>query len=402
MKLKFTWKFYIYLAVLALSALPAIMVNTVLGYGPMLLVLFCGLLSFGWLFLLRKQLAFAVNTPVQSCIRGESVQFQISLKNAGRLPAVGVTLVFYTSSPEDLEVQTKRISLTLAPGETRSFGIEASFPHVGVYRAGIRRMELLDTFGIFQLFRQTEQCFTVEVLPRMVQLPSLPVTSNVQTQSTKMTVQTPLNGSDYTSVREYAFGDPIKNIHWKLSAHVGGLMTKQMESYSNTGVSVVLNLQIPAADGAARLEEFDAIVEAGTAAGCYAAERGMDYELLFYRLSGAEVRAVPSSFRALNGLVGELRLAEPAPKWDMVRLLRKHCQGVYSQANVVVCSAILPVELAETLVALKQGGRTPILFLILSKKLPAQEREARMENLRLLRHANIACRVLAGAEELEV
>ena len=402
MKLKITWKFWVYLFVLILSAAPAVLVNTLLGYGPVILVLFCGVLSFVWLCLLRGKLEFDVNTDVRSCVRGENSQFQVFVKNGGRLPAIGVNAVFFTGDPDGLDEQVTALRLTLEPKEERSFGFTISFPHIGNYRAGIRRMELSDILGIFRAVRDEEKSYSIEVLPQVTQISSLPVTASVQTESTRMSVQSLLNGSDYTGVREYAFGDPIKTIHWKLSAHAGGLMTKQMESYSNTGMSVVLNFQIPASDGAARLDEFDAVIEAGVAAGNYAAEQGMDYDLLFYRSNGDVVRSVPTSFRSLHGLVEEMHMTEPSPEQDIVRLLRENCQGVYSQANIVVCSCLLTRELAEMLVRLKQGGRTPILFLILSPELGEKERQDRMAQLRRLAYANIACRVLASAKELEV
>lgn len=402
LKLKITWKFFVYLAVLILSAAPAVLVNTLLGYGPVILVLLCGILSFAWLCLLRNKLEFDVNTDVRSCVRGEDSQFQVFVKNRGWLPATGVNAVFFTSDPDGVDEQTTALRLTLSPKEERSFGFSARFPHIGNYRAGIRRMELSDIFGIFRAVRNEEKSYSVEVLPQVAHISSMPVTANVQTESSRMSVQSLLNGSDYTGVREYAFGDPIKTIHWKLSAHAGGLMTKQMESYSNTGMSVVLNLQIPTSDGAARMDEFDAVIETGVAAGDYAARQGMDYDLLFYRQNGNVMRTVPSSFRSLHGIVEEMRLSEPNQEQDVVRMLRENCQGVYSQANLVVCSCVLTKELAEMLVKLKQGGRTPILFLILSEELGERERQDRMAQLRRLEYANIACRVLASAKELEV
>lgn len=402
MKLKITWKFFLYLIILLLSAAPAVLVNTLLGYGPVLLILFCGILSFVWLCLLRNKLKFDVNTQVRSCIRGENSLFQVQMENASRLPAIGVKAVFFISDPDGLDEQITALRLTLTPKEERNFSFSTSFPHIGNYRAGIRRMELSDIFGIFRAVRNEERSYSVEVLPQVAQISSMPVTSSVQTESSRMSVQSLLNGSDYTGVREYAFGDPIKSIHWKLSAHAGGLMTKQMESYSNTGMSVVLNLQIPASDGAARLDEFDAVIEAGAAAGNFAAEQGMDYDLLFYRQNGDVMRSVPSSFRSLHGIVEEMHMTEPNQEQDVVRMLRENCQGVYSQANIVVCSSILTRELAEMLVKLKQGGRTPILFLILSGELDEKVRQDRMAQLRRLEYANIACRVLASAKELEV
>lgn len=402
MKVKITWRFFVYLVVLVVSVIPAALVNTLLGYGPAVLILICGVLSFIWLLLLRNKLEFDVNTDVRNCVRGEDSQFQVSVKNRSWLPAAGVNAVFFTSDPDGLDEQVTALRLTMSPREERSFGFSTRFPHIGNYRAGIRRMELSDIFGMFRAVRDEEKSYSIEVLPQVAQISSMPVAMNVQSESSRMSVQSPLNGSDYTGVREYAFGDPIKTIHWKLSAHSGSLMTKQMESYSNTGMSVVLNLQIPTADGTARMDEFDTVIEAGVAAGDYAARQGMDYDLLFYRQDGNVLRTVPSSFRALHGIIEEMRLSGAEESHDIVRLLRENCQGVYSQANIVVCSSILSRELAEMLVKLKQGGRTPILFLVLSQGLDEKVRHDRVAQLRRLEYANIACKVLASAKELEV
>lgn len=401
MKLHITWKFFLYLAVLALSAVPALLHNGFLGYGPVLMVLLCGVLSFLWLCLLRRKLEFHLDAEVQNCIRGEEAIFQVSLKNNGWLPAIGVNAVFFIRDPDGLDDQSNNLRLTLSPKEARNFGFTASFPHIGLYRAGIRRIELMDVLGIFCGVRQEEQSYPLEVLPQMFRLESLLVSTSVQAESNRMTVQSLLNGSDYTGVREYALGDPIKSIHWKLSAHAGNLMTKQMESYSNTGMSVVLDLQIPTSDGASRLDEFDGIIEAGAAAGNYAAERGMDYELIFYQQNGTPVRAVPSSFRDLHGVVKEMHLMAPNHEKNVAGLIRENCQGVYSQSNIVVCTAMLTKELAELLARLKQSGKTPILLLVLSKDLDQRTRSDRMAELRRLQYGNVASRVIASAQELE-
>ncbi|MCD8343759.1 MAG: DUF58 domain-containing protein [Oscillospiraceae bacterium] len=398
--MRITWKFFIYLAVTALSALPAALTSSLLGYGPPLLLLSCGVLSLVWLRLVCRRLDFDVQTDTLSCVRGGEAEFQVRIKNNGRLPTAGVRIVFFLSGSEGLDEQVNDLWLTLSPREERAFSFSAACLHIGSCRAGIRRIELTDAFGIFKAVYNEEKSYTVEVLPRVVPLSSLPVTANVQSESRRMSVQSPLTGSDYTGVREYAIGDPIKNIHWKLSAHSDGLMTKQMESYSNTGLSVVLDLEIPARDGAARLDEFDAVVEAGAAAGNYAAEQGMDYDLLFRRADGETARLVPASFRSLNGIIDEMHIQEPNGKNGVMDIL-KNSQGTYGQANIVVCSCVLSLELAEMLVKLKQGGRTPIFFLVLPKLCGDRERQERTAQLRRLQYANIACRIISSADELE-
>ena len=401
MKLKVTWKIAIFVIVLALSLTPAVLVNSLVGYAPVLIVLLCGIFCLVWILILKKTLIIQVATESLSCMRGEESPFRVLVENKGILPAAGIRIEFFISGEDGEDERTRTLVLSLSPREKREFGFDAGFVHIGAYKAGTKEIEVSDPLGLFKAVKEDENSYHLEILPQVVTAENLPISSNVQTESTKTRLQSPINGSEYTSVREYAFGDPIKTIHWKLSAHAGTLMTKQMESYSNTGVSVLLDLSVPDSDGEERLDEFDAVIEAGVAAGYYAARNGLDYDLMFFRKDKSVGRYVPASFLALNGIVREFRISSPEPETAATGLLERCARSAYSQANIVVCTTHADHALVVAMANAKQNGHIPVLFLILSSRLTERERDNRMSVIRQLQYYSIECRVLSSARELE-
>ena len=104
----------------------------------------------------------------------------------------------------------------------------------------------------------------------------------------------------------------------------------------------------------------------------------------------------------MNGVIREFHLSRPDSSKDITTLLDENCRGVYSQANICVCTTHADEALTNMLASLKQSGRTPILFLVLSEGLTERERDNRMAKLRPLQYSNIACRVISQAAELQV
>ncbi len=83
------------------------------------------------------------------------------------------------------------------------------------------------------------------MLPRLYPADELRLEEKLPTESRNLSKNAVNDGFDYTGVREYALGDPMKRIHWKLSAHSSAYMTRVTESSRKNDLTVVLDL-VPA------------------------------------------------------------------------------------------------------------------------------------------------------------
>jgi uncharacterized protein (DUF58 family) len=400
LKLRPTKRWFAFVPVWFLSLLPAALTNGPAGYLPGLTLLFCVLLSLGHLLLVKDRLDCAAQPERAELTRGEEICFTAQLRNKSRLPVPLLSAQFFISDESGCDAHRYPIQMSLAPGEERSFSLTASFAHVGVYQAGLRGLTVTDLFGLFRSVSAAEERRTLSIQPKLLELDSLPVSDRQTAENDRAQTASALSGMDYMGVREYAYGDPIKMIQWKLSAHAGGLMTKQMESYTNSGVAVVLDFCIPDQDSETIMDLVDAVAETGVAAGAWAAQRGMDYVLVLPGEDGLPRSCTPASFRDLGPWLPYFR---PRPKDEDGRLaqaLRDACGGSHAQTNVVVCAADLTEDTLSALSQLKQSRKNPVFYLLAPKGLDEVRRKQLTERLTRLQYAGIPCRMGSSVQEV--
>ncbi len=398
MKVRATPKLIGYLAIWALSLLPAFLSGGLAGWLPFCTLGLCGLLSLLQLLWLRGRLEHAVSAKEGALMRGGALELELQVRDRSIVPAVRVRAEFFVSGEQGTDGHVYPLDLSLAPGETRSVRFQVDFPHIGIYRAGLRQVVVWDLLGTFKAVGRRGEEQRLEVQPRVPKLDRLPVSTLQIVENQRAAAPSPLSGMDYTGVREYAYGDPIKTIQWKLSAHAGALMTKLMESYTNTGVSIVLDLQVPDYGEQVRLDLLDGLVETAAAVGDYAAREGMDYELLYVSPEGEERRCTPASFRDLRLYLPEFCLRPCGQADGTARLLEAGGSGPHSQSNVVLCAARLDQELIEVLLRLRRGRKNVCVCYFLPDSVYDIRRQELLAPLRQLEGAGVACVTANSAE----
>lgn len=390
-----------WLALLALSAVPAVYLNSLFGYLAFLTLGFAGLLSLGYAALLRRALVLEGLDTAAACLRGESAELRLGVRSRAPLLCPRVEAVFSLTDPLGEAGERTAVSFPLAPREGRTFPLTVRFDHVGVCRAGVEELRVFGLFGLFSLPLRGEASCRVEVAPRVHPLGGLPLSDAARTERQRAQVRTSAESLDYAGVREYAFGDPIKTIHWKLSAHAAGYLTKQMESYGSSGVSVLLDMESPPYPAGTLLEVCDCLTEAAVSLCAAAREAGMEYELLAYDRRGEAVRWTPGDLTSFSETVGQLPPISTAGGPGAPELLRAEGRSLYGQANLAVCTARLTEELVQVLLELRGRGRFPLLFFVLPGALDEEARRAALRPRSLLEAAGIPCYVLPDAGALD-
>lgn len=398
MKISPTKSLIVYIIVLVLSLAPAVMVNGPAGYLPVLLLLFYGILSSLQLVLVRNRLDIDVSDVSGSRFRGSASAFVIRLANRSILPISNIRGVFYIRGTLGEDEHTYPIYLTMSPKEERSFEIETDFAHIGVFEAGLEEVIVFDLLGILKAVCPIGSASHVEILPIQYYLDSMPVSDRTQYESNRSVTSSALNGYDYSGVREYAFGDPMKMIQWKLSAHTSTLVTKQMETYSNVGLTTVLDFRVPPyQDEEMRLSMLDGVVEAGAAVGAYARRQGLDYDMMFFGERGKR-REFPFCSEDFAPFLDEIHIKDGEQSTGFVRILREDCAQVHAQTNVVLCTAWLDDAVVSAMIYLKQCGKNPLLIVLIPDLIHEDEKEQMLRPLRTLQHSDIHVVVASSAK----
>ncbi|MGI6721339.1 MAG: DUF58 domain-containing protein [Anaerovoracaceae bacterium] len=387
---------------IVVAAIPAIFINTIFGYLPVFVIALLIGGSYLYLLGLRRTLEFQEMSDLSNCVRGSRIDFTVELRNRFLLFFPRVEPFFYISDLFGDEDTVTSDIVTLTPREDRRFSFDVRFDHIGTYSAGLRKVVIQDLLGLFSKTIENNEQYTVSVTPKIYDVAQLPISRTAVTESDKMLVPNPMDSTDYNGVREYVIGDPIKNIHWKISARTDSYMTKLYESYTNTGICIILDFQSPEYDPETMMSIFDSVVETGLSIGTYAVDNGLESEVTYYDKYGEKIKFSTYARDSFVSIVESMPKIHSGEKADVsLDILREEGNALYSQGNIAICTANITYDLVETLVGVKNRRKNPMLFAIVPDKLTDDERAEFVKPLHALDDARISYHILGSAEDLE-
>lgn len=387
---------------LLMAAIPALYMNSIFGYLPVLMLILSAPASLLYRELLRRNIYCLEQNAAGICQRGESRQFTVKIQNRSWLICSRAQALFFRSDLFGGTDSVTVVPLALAPFETREFGFTIPFAHVGRYKVGLQELRVFGLFGVSSVAIPAAGSHLVDVVPQSCDMSSLVVSKLVHSESERAMIRSAAEEMDYAGVREYAFGDPIKTIHWKLSAHAAGYLTKQMESYGTNGISILMDLQLPGYSTELQMNALDCIAEAGASLCRYAKGNGLDYELLYFDRFSEKRRYIPVNTTDFAQLWGDVTVMKPGTDGNtsMLRLLREELMSLYGPTNIAVCTANVTRELLQTLIEAKIRKRHTVLLYALPALMDDRLRADKRKSLRVLEGAGVPYYILASHEEL--
>ena len=383
-------------AAAVLCAVPAVVLNALPGYLCLLFLLFLCLISLAYGFAVSRSLTCEGLGETESCFRGENVPVSLRITNASRLVCTGCRAEFYTTDAFGGIRATEGLGFTLSPRETREFGFDISLDHVGRYTVGLRALRAEGLLGVVSFERELSFAKTVTVLPRSHALRRLALSETVRSESMYANRVSTADSIDYSGVREYSIGDPIKLIHWNLSSHSGSYMTKLLESYGNNSLTVIPFSRMPETDAETAMAAYDGVAECCASLGEHAKSLGMDAELLGEDGTGEVRRSPLQSPEELIALISCPEMGNGCEPLE--RMLRLEAGNRYSASNLAVCTSMLSEYAAKQMMELKRRRKTVILFYIRPYGMP--ERAAEDRAIKTLRAADVELYVIPSADEI--
>lgn len=374
-----------------------------IGWIPLISVV-CALVgAFAYLQVLRHGLVVTERGMQGSCKRGEDVEMEVGFRNLRPLFFFCIRALLYVSDCDGKPVTRTETTLALAPKASYDMRFSVRFDHVGVYSAGVYQVQICD---YLRLFTKTTACggkTTVEVTPRVLPIDRVTFTNEAALETSRPHAAVLADSLDYAMVRDYVPGDPLKTIHWKLSARTEDYMTRLFEVYNNPGAAVLMDFYAPEAPVSSVMSMFDAVVESAFSLATYAREQGMDTELHYVNRYGERMRKLAWDGQDAATIIGELprMSAKPAAAQDALELLRAIVFAQNGQNNLVVCTANLSADMVSLLIEAKARKRNPMMVAVIPPGLVGREREDCCAALQRLSAANIGYLVIDRVEDLK-
>ena len=375
---------------------------TMVGWVPFVALICAIALAFLYLCILRDGLEISESAAIGSCKKGEDVVIATTFKNKRPLFYFCIKVLIFISDNQGRPLTNINTTLALSPKAQYTMEFKVRFDHVGTYSAGVYEVTICDFLRLFTHHIPASKQTQVQVTPRIVPIRRITYSNDASLEAQKARQATLADSLDYAYVREYVPGDPLKTIHWKISARSENYMTRLFEVHNNPGVAVLMDFYAETEDAEALMSMFDAVVESAFSLANYSREQGMDTEIHFVNKYGERCRRLVWGGKDGQAIVEEL----PPMKKDAIHsnesleLLRTLILSQNGQNNLVVCTADLSSEMVSLLIEAKGRKRNPILIAALPPGLIGRERDSYCACLGRLSTANIGYVALEVADEL--
>ena len=375
---------------------------TLVGWIPFIMAVTAIVVAFLYVRVLRRALRITERNMVADCTRNEDVPFRITFSNRSPLFAFRMEAHFFTADLHGNPVSHRATTIALAPFETYDMAFNTRFEHIGTYQAGLDRVVVYDFLRLFSATLEGPKRARVQVIPRIVPVADVPFSQETVAEATRPSRAILSDSMDYAAVRDYVWGDPMKNIHWKLSARSENFLTKLFEVYTNPGVAVVLDFYGPAQGSRDLMKLFDCVVETGFSVARYAQWRGLETEIHYCDRLGGHARRTSWRKEDLPAIVSDMPqfTNDPRAEGDAIGVLRRQFMSSGGQSNLVVCTANFSPRMVEAIVGAKLQRRNPIVFAAVPKRLEGRERDEWVAPLARLDAEGIDYVVLSEVDEI--
>jgi uncharacterized protein (DUF58 family) len=222
------------LLLLLFAYLTAIKSAFVLVYGLALILV----LAYFWPRQVVRKVQVTRHIDAGTPTVGEAFEESFTAEKTGWIPAPWV------------EIRDMSEIAGYQPGRVVSLGDPVTWTHKGTYRQrgwltfGPTRVRVQEPFGLFSRETRLNERHKILVYPRIRPMPEFVMPAEQHSGDARLLSSAWADYPPETSgVRDYAQGDSLGRIHWKLSAKYDQMMSKTFEQPLTSDLLIVLDLQ---------------------------------------------------------------------------------------------------------------------------------------------------------------
>lgn len=153
--------------------------------------------------------------------------FILNLRNKGVLPIASIEAEAVCVNLRTGETESFTIMRSLGPRRTKEVLLEVVPGHAGRYDLTVSSAVIRDPLGLWSRTVSFDGHMGITVMPSLFDMNMLQAGISAMPESNAESVRTrgAVSG-DMVEIKEYVPGDPVRNIHWKLSEKTGKALVK--------------------------------------------------------------------------------------------------------------------------------------------------------------------------------
>lgn len=172
------------------------------------------------------------------------VDYSISITNASPLAFPFLTAIISLPKKDGIACELSRMLLSLNPFGSCRIDDVVKFKYRGSYDVGVKYIYITDLLHIFCLRKRIDIYNTILVFPEKLTMKGSGIfsSSDLPTSETKRIAES--EHAEFSNIREYIGGDPLKNIHWKMSSKMQELYVNEYNTNTSKRTYVLCDMAL--------------------------------------------------------------------------------------------------------------------------------------------------------------
>ncbi|MCR5798160.1 MAG: DUF58 domain-containing protein [Eubacterium sp.] len=184
-----------------------------------------------------------IKSPVEKVDKGTELYIEIGVTNKSIFPVIDAIMRLRVGNPFVGELEKIEMEVPIPASRTMRVKLPIKSQYAGEFEIHIDSIEMHDLLGFRKRVIKFDKEHEVFIYP--LENKEFHWDKSAYEVGFEEASESKLRGSDFSDVsqvREYVQGDPIKNIHWKLSAKKDELMVKERLQSSSQKMIIIFEV----------------------------------------------------------------------------------------------------------------------------------------------------------------
>ena len=307
-------------------------------------------------------LAVSQDTASKIVIKGEPNQYFLVLHNKVKFGFGSVRCLFLTEQfAIETDASDRLIDIRPFKGPYR-LPVDFIANYRGMFQMGLKQLEILDFLGLFRIRRNMRTVFEIVAYPQVKDLEHMEFAMHLLSKAPANLTIAQEDYEDYTDVRPYELSDPIKKVHWKLTAKRGEWIVKNFQSSVLNSMAILLDAEKRPLFYENSIKIEDIMIEYAVAITRFCLRQQMPADFFFgrnIRESGRHIGDFDTIYNVAANLVFS------PDEFSVLDALDEHLNETSHNVNVVILTSVLSMPLYDRILnAIRFGHYIAVMYFV--------------------------------------
>ena len=249
----------------------------------LILALVFPFIQYLFLFLTSKKITASIKSENSTALKGDETKIILDIANHSHFPVSCAYAVIQIQNTLTGEMQTLTTMMPVSANNIQTIKFSVSYKHCGRVVISLKNLKIYDYIKMFSKNVKTGAVNEMTILPESIVIsPMIETETAALTESDDYSKDKPGDDcSEIFDIREYAEGDKINRIHWKLSSKCDKLMLKEYSLPISNHLMILFEFSVDMSSNQA-FNKTDAAIETVMALSDFLVKNSMTFRLCWY------------------------------------------------------------------------------------------------------------------------